>query len=201
MLQYAMVMGDDSYVQAARKAVDWAISQEKSPGWFDNNCLTNNDQPLLHTIAYTAQGLLESGLLLGDARCIDSARRTADALIARAHPDGRMAGRFDSQWRERARWACLTGIAQMSIVWQRLFAITRDDRYRDAAVRASGFLRSIQRVRCSNPAVRGGIPGSYPINGDYGRYRILNWATKFYIDALLLEKEPSWAASGPAFPG
>jgi hypothetical protein len=40
---------------------------------------------------------------------------------------------------------------------------------------------------CTSPngGLRGGIRGSFPVNGAYGRYRVLNWATKFFVDALM----------------
>ena len=31
--------------------------------------------------------------------------------------------------------------------------------------------------------IRGGVKGSQPINGDYGKWQYLNWACKFTIDA------------------
>ncbi len=34
---------------------------------------------------------------------------------------------------------------------------------------------------------RGGIKGSFPVNGAYGRYQYLNWAAKFFMDSLMLE--------------
>lgn len=201
VLEWGRLVGDSRSRDAIRKVIEWALTQEKSPGWFDGNCLTDDGRPLLHTIAYTARGLLESGLLIDDSRCIDAATRTADALIAKIDANGRMAGRFDSQWREAVNWSCLTGMAQMSIIWQKLFAITGQNRYCDAAVRVNEFLRSIQRVRSGNPGIRGGIPGSHPINGAYGKCRMLNWAVKFYIDALLLESQPSLTDSPEYHPG
>jgi hypothetical protein len=36
---------------------------------------------------------------------------------------------------------------------------------------------------------RGAIPGSFPIWGRYEPFAFPNWATKFFCDALLLEKE------------
>ena len=36
---------------------------------------------------------------------------------------------------------------------------------------------------------RGGIKGSFPVNGDYGQWEYLNWAAKFFIDAQLLEAD------------
>jgi hypothetical protein len=36
----------------------------------------------------------------------------------------------------------------------------------------------------ANPGIHGGIPGSYPIWGDYIYLGLTNWAAKFFIDAL-----------------
>jgi len=40
-----------------------------------------------------------------------------------------------------------------------------------------------------NPGLRGGVKGSFPFDGAYGRYEILNWATTFYVDAMLLDEQ------------
>ena len=39
----------------------------------------------------------------------------------------------------------------------------------------------------ADPVIRGGVFGSWPVWGDYGRLMVLNWAAKFFVDALLLE--------------
>jgi hypothetical protein len=39
-----------------------------------------------------------------------------------------------------------------------------------------------------DPRLRGGVPGSWPVWGDYGPFKILNWATNFFAEALLLQK-------------
>jgi hypothetical protein len=38
---------------------------------------------------------------------------------------------------------------------------------------------------------RGGIRGSFPAYGGYGTYQFLNWAAKFFVDALLAERKLS----------
>jgi hypothetical protein len=38
-----------------------------------------------------------------------------------------------------------------------------------------------------NPDLDGGISGSFPLHGQYGRFEILNWAVKFFVDSMLLE--------------
>jgi hypothetical protein len=41
-------------------------------------------------------------------------------------------------------------------------------------------------ISSPDPTIRGGLAGSWPVSGEYGQYRILNWATKFFADALLV---------------
>jgi uncharacterized protein YyaL (SSP411 family) len=178
------------YSDATKPFLHWVLTQESERGWFRQNCLTDNQRPLLHTIAYTAQGLLESGSLLGDEQYVEASRRTAEALLKHVGSDGRMPGRFDEHWRPAAGWACLTGMAQASIVWQKLDRIDHKTRYSDVVRRVHKFLKSTQDMKNPNPGLRGGIRGSFPVNGQYLRYRVPNWAAKFYIDALLLEEYP-----------
>ena len=41
-----------------------------------------------------------------------------------------------------------------------------------------------------DPNIYGGLPGSYPIGGDYCSYAISNWGVKFFADALLQRVVP-----------
>jgi hypothetical protein len=56
--------------------------------------------------------------------------------------------------------------------------------WKTAADRLLGFVTATQ-CRSGGPALLGGIQGSYPFDGEYGQWCILNWATKFYVDAIL----------------
>jgi hypothetical protein len=188
LLALAKAGGEHRHADAAARFIAWALGQEEGSGWFRRNCLNDNGRPLLHTIAYTSQGLLECGLLLGDARCIEAARRTSVKLKERVGADGRMPGRFDKSWNPTAAWCCLTGMAQTAIVWQRLDRLDGTKHYEEEVERVVSFLKGTQDLSSSDDGVRGGIKGSFPVNGGYGTYRLLNWAAKFFIDALLLRE-------------
>jgi hypothetical protein len=54
--------------------------------------------------------------------------------------------------------------------------------------KSNNYLRGVQALNTKNQDIYGGMFGSYPIHGGYGRFEILNWAVKFYIDALMLEE-------------
>jgi len=56
---------------------------------------------------------------------------------------------------------------------------------RNGAPAILGFLKRARNRRSREPGVRGGIKGSWPVGGDYGAYEVLNWASKFFADALM----------------
>lgn len=199
LLECGRVLGDDRFDDAVRRFLDWTLTQEVGDGWFDRNCLDRDAAPLLHTIAYTARGHLECGLLLGEEKYVEASRRTVRALAGRIADDGHMAGRFDRNWSPAVRWVCLTGLAQTSILWRRHAAIggASDARFSEKADRANHFLIRTHDTTSSHPGLYGGIRGSFPLSGEYGRWRVLNWATKFFVDALMLAHDPAFLR----FPG
>ena len=44
-------------------------------------------------------------------------------------------------------------------------------------------------LKVDGPAeTRGGIKGTFPVNGQYNAYQYPNWACKFFIDSNMLER-------------
>ena len=177
--------GDAEAIGAARRAAEFALSQQRENGWFAENCLTDPRIPLLHTIAYAAQGVLEIGVLLKEARFVEAARRTARGVASAVAADGFIPGRLDENWRGAVAWSCVTGEAQMVLVWDRLDELDGKGEFKVVSTRALQHVLSTQDLESVDPGVRGGVAGSFPIWGDYGSYEYLNWAAKFLVDALL----------------
>lgn len=182
------LLGEQRYLDAAVRNVEWALTQMHPNGWLENNDLEDNTRPLTHTIAYAARGILETGLIAANATFVDTAARMARAVAMGQRGDGALPGRLDADWRPAARWTCVTGNAQMAIIWQRLAAETGDGSWKPAAERANRFGLLIQNAT-ANPKMRGGMPGSHPLKGGYMKNRYPNWAAKFFMDALMLQLE------------
>jgi hypothetical protein len=183
------VLGEERFVQAAIKNAEFCISRQQSNGWFPDCCFSNRLRPLLHTIAYTMQGLVGIGKLTNNKDYLIAARKTADAELRIMGPDGFIPGRQDSKFRGAVEWCCLTGSAQTSSVWSELFLLTGEEKYRGAVRRVNRYLMARHDIQNANPRLRGGVPGSWPVWGDYQRLAVVNWATKFFIDALSLENQ------------
>jgi hypothetical protein len=177
------------YLDAAVRNVQWALTQMRPNGWLENNDLEDNDRPLTHTIAYATRGILEVGLIAANSTFVDAAARVARSVAQVQRRDGALPGRLDSAWRAASRWTCVTGNAQMAIIWQRLAAETGEHAWKPAVERANRFNLSIQDVTATDGALRGGVPGSYPRSGGYMKDRYPNWAAKFFMDALMLQLE------------
>lgn len=168
--------------------LDWALSQQKN-GWFEQCAFIPEVPPFTHTIAYAIRGLLESGLLLGEPKYIEAAVRGAEAMMAHVRSDGFIPGQIDTDGRPQGNYCCLTGNCQMAIIWLKLFKLTGDRRYHQAASNSLGYVMSCQDIKTSDPNVRGAIKGSQPLWGKYTRLSYPNWATKFFIDGLLMLSE------------
>ncbi len=175
----------DAFTAAAARSLRAAAELQAENGWLPHCCLTDPEQPLLHTLAYAIRGFLEGGRVLGDSRLIGAAERAAHALGATVRTDGWMPGRYRSGWSGAVRWSCLTGQAQMANNWIRLAAITGDAQWLEPVPAVLRFLKGTQNRRSREPGVRGGIKGAWPVGGAYGAYEVLSWATKFFADALM----------------
>ncbi|WP_084058567.1 prenyltransferase/squalene oxidase repeat-containing protein [Desulfacinum hydrothermale] len=193
------VTGEKDLVRAAEKNLDWALGQQNSEGWFHANAFVPGRPPFTHTIAYAVRGLQESGLLLGRDRYVAAALRTSTVLVSLQKKDGSLAGAYDPQWRPRGRYVCLTGLAQIAIIWKRWVqtGLDHDGRFAQAFHRALGYLKRRHRLTGSGGPEDGAVAGSYPLWGAYSRFEFPNWAAKFFADVLLMKMADRAIPSDP----
>ena len=197
--RFGDLCGEGRYRLAAVRAVEGALRQQQPNGWFAHNCLVRSDAPLTHTIGYTLQGMLEVGALAGRRDFIAAVRRSLDNLVPQIQANGYLPGMFYEDWQPASFSCCLTGSAQIAVVCYRLAHLVGDHRYRDIADLLVGFLKAMQALATQVPEANGALPGSFPILGDYMRGGYPNWATKYLLDALLLQHD-TFAQRAPVPP-
>jgi uncharacterized protein YyaL (SSP411 family) len=193
-------LDDRRFTDAAARSLHAAADLQAPNGWLPSCCLSDPARPLLHTLAYGIRGLLEGGRVLSSAALLQAAERAAKALVAAVRPDGWMPGRYRPDWSAAVRWSCLTGQAQMANNWMRLAVIAGDSKWLEPVPAVLRFLKRTQNRQSAEPGVRGGIKGSWPVGGDYGAYEVLNWATKFFADALMRHEAIETHGLGAASP-
>lgn len=191
LCEAGVALDEERFVQAALRNAEYCLSRQRPNGWLPDCCLSDARAPLLHTLAYSMQGLIGIGKTTGRADLIAGARLLADAQLGIMRADGFIPGRQRDDFSAAVDWCCLTGSAQTSIAWSELYLLTHEERYRTAARQVNRYLMARHDIRNPDLRLRGGVPGSWPVWGDYGRLQILNWATKFLVDALSLEQRIS----------
>lgn len=177
--------GEDRLREAATRNLEWAVSQQNAEGWFSYCSFKEGQDPITHTLAYTAEGLLEGGMYLGEEKYIASATRMLEALLKKQRPDGALASTYGSDWKATSRSSCLTGNCQMARLWLIQYRLSSERRFLTAAQNAIKFVAERQNLKTTNSNIRGGIPGSAPVFGHYERFKYPNWAAKFFIDSLI----------------
>jgi uncharacterized protein YyaL (SSP411 family) len=190
LLRLARVTDETQFEDTARRQLDWVLSMQKTNGWFASCIFEPNGKTNTHALAYTLRGLLESYALLPDERYLDAVRRTSEPLMNKLQAQGYLQGAFRSDWNPEVKWQCLTGIAQLGGVWLRFYELTQETRFLDAGRKAVEHAASFQGTT-SWPPVRGALAGSYPLYGGYAPLQYPNWATKFLVDALMLQDKLS----------
>jgi hypothetical protein len=182
LLEAFRVTGVQEYLDAAMKNVYWAVNLQQANGWFAQTCIDDSTRPLTHTIGYVLRGVIEACLAVKDEALLHSTKKLASALVSATRADGMLPGQFYSDWTPAADYVCMTGSVQIAYCWMVLYELTGEERYLDTARLVNSYVR--RRVDYhGRPEIRGGVKGSYPVFGEYGKYEYLNWAAKFFIDS------------------
>lgn len=187
----AETLDEAAYLEAAVRNVDWAVSQSGANGWLPGNCLSQHadDRALTHTLAYAIRGIFEVGAAASREDLVGRGVELAAATAKLQRVDGSLPGYVSPAWRPLARWSCVTGNAQMALNWTRIAHLTGDSQPLEWARKANAFNMSVQDLGSDDQGVLGGIPGSFPFDGEYMTWRFPNWAAKFFVDALLIQRE------------
>ncbi len=136
-----------------------------------------------HTIAYTLEGFWESARLLDRPELSAKVIYAANRLLVVWQKKGRLAGRYDENWRGDYSFRCATGHAQLSVFYDKLFCATDRIKYKEASEGMLAEIMKSQHLKAPS-GLRGALPGSAPVWGKYLRFRYPNWATKFFLDAM-----------------
>jgi hypothetical protein len=186
LFEAARIEPSRQYEIAARRNIEWALGNQLANGWIDKCCLSDSERPLTHTLGYFLRGLVEAYRFDADQTILSAAESTARGIMSACTKDGFLAGCLDRHWQGQVPWVCLTGNVQVAHCLLMLYQITGDRDFRDVALSLNRFVRKTIDLRGSS-GTRGGVKGSYPVDGGYGRFEYLNWAAKFFIDSNRLE--------------
>lgn len=180
---------ETSFEITASRHLNWVISQQSDDGWFKFASFHDDENPLTHTMAYTAEGLLYAGELLGNEKYLSSSLRHVLAAAKACERRGLMLpAHFTSHWQSDQKFSCVPGNAQFAGLWLKHGLRQRDVPLVNTGLKMVEWLKGRQSLDNPEPGIKGGLPGAWPVDGGYSIYSYVNWSAKYFIDALLLAK-------------
>jgi hypothetical protein len=188
LLTLGRLLGEKKYEDVALANADWTVAQQVANGFFLNNVFEPGCNANTHGIAYVLQGLIEIHCISGGASYLAAVRRAAERIISIYSSKHRLASEIGENWEFVARHLCLTGYAQLAIVFFKLYGLDGDKRFLNVGLNLLDDVAATQNLMSPEKPYYGGIKGSFPIYGRYAPLQYPNWATKFFIDALLAKQ-------------
>ncbi len=171
---------------AARRHLDWVVKNQHPDGWFQFASFQDDEKPLTHTMAYTAEGLLQAGLLLGNDAYLNASERHARAAMESCERRGLfLPGYFSTGWKSSETFSCMPGNAQFATLWLAHSRRLRDMHMANTGLKMIDWIKARQALDNPEPAVRGGVPGAWPVDGGYSVFCMVNWAAKYFADGLI----------------
>jgi uncharacterized protein YyaL (SSP411 family) len=188
LLTLGRLLGETAYQNVALANADWTVAQQTANGFFLKNIFQPGWNANTHGIAYVLQGLLEIHCISGRETYLTAVRRTAERIVSVYGTKRRLVSEIGENWEFLSSHLCLTGYAQLAIVFFRLYGLEGNKRYLNAGLNLLDEVAATQDVTSLERPYYGGIKGSLPIYGRYAPLQYPNWATKFFIDALLAKQ-------------
>ena len=188
LVELYYITKNKSYLDCAFRHLNFALSQQKENGWFENNSFQKGNQPLLHNIVYAIEGFLFSGIMLKKNSFIQAAIKPAEVLLKKFEISKKpLKATYDENWYSEDNYECLTGEAQIAFIWLKIYEITKDARFLNSALKMNDHIKTTQKLNGFDNGIRGGIKGSQPIFREYATCSYVNWAAKYFCDSLMLE--------------
>ena len=186
VVELGLIIKNPKFIEIGSRTANYTLTQQNNIGWFKQTDFSDaKDDSLLHTIAYTIDGLFDIGILLNNHKYTEQAKIAIDEILLQMDNKGFIPGRLNKNWKGTVEWACLTGLAQIGVTSIKLYEHTKNNSYLNSAQQIKEYLKTCQNNIDENYGGIGAMWGSWPINGDYGKYQALNWAAKYFSDLLI----------------
>jgi len=188
MMKIGFSLDDHRIIEGAERGINYILKTQKSNGWF-RNCanMISADKPITHFLAYTIEGMLKCGLMLDNLTLINSAKISLDQVNRSFDMNKNLYLSFNCNWKSVGRSSILTGLSQFAILNWHLYRYTNEPHYMDRALSMNKLVKNTI-VFSNTKAINGGIQSCFPFSGKYYKYCYLNWASKFFLDAIYLEE-------------
>jgi hypothetical protein len=188
LLQLFELVNKPIYQDAAIRNIEWVCRQQHPDAWLPFCEFREGSAALTHTIGYALEGLIECSRLLPRPMCdvvLQKAIAIANRLLSIWNNSRFMSAELSAGWEIASRYSCLTGNAQIALSWLKLFTLTGDKSFYEAAVNLNALTCATVYINRGPEHLRGAVKSSQPIYAPYLPLNYPIWAAKFLLDSLM----------------
>jgi hypothetical protein len=179
------ITNNNSYLDLSKRVADFTLTQINE-NYSINNCELWKGYSNMHTYGYVIEGLFNLGLILNHETYVIKAKNILDQISKMIKKNGFLNGSFDNNWREKEKYCCLPGSAQIANMLVNLYKYDNNITHLNNALKIYSYLKNRQNNSFDKfGGGLGAISGSWPINKVYCPYQSISWATKFMLDLCI----------------
>lgn len=152
---------------------------------------------LLHHVGYALDGLLICYEINNNVALLEIAKKYSLKLLSLFEVNIALPAYIQRNWKpyhdiNGTKYSqCLTGYAQIAIVFLKLSDYLSDIRFRNAALKILDIVCAISNRKYPAKGMSYGVAGSFPFNGNYQKNQMVNWAAKYLAEAILRANKSS----------
>ncbi len=186
LLEAYKITKKEAYKISAIKNLDWVLSMQEDNGYFKCMSFDKKQYPYLHTMIYVLEGLLESYKITKESKYKFAVIKTVSVLLEISKKrDFILRSQYKKDFSVANSQKCIPGLIQFAGLCVDLYDYEKDEKYITEAKKILAYVKSKQILDNTSKKVYGGFCASIPFYGRYGRFEIVNWNNKFFIDLIL----------------
>lgn len=187
LIRLGQICGERQFIQAGESNISFATGLQAENGYFRGNGFDSAPSAYTITIGYAINGILQASRLTGNQNWLNAAIKGLVPVLNLTRKDGFLVGEVDEQFRSESSFSCLPGNSLIAIAAYRAASMSGNNDLKLRADLLTDYLKTKQ-MKSQTPAISGGLPGSWPISGNYCSYEIPSWAVRYFTEAVILQK-------------
>lgn len=186
LLRLAAITGNEQFKEAGYRNIEFALGLQSPNGYFRGNGFDSSSSAFSLTIAWAIGGLLEAGILEGNQEWKNAALKGLVPVLNLVNNSGFLVGEIDENFQSSSSFTCLPGNCLLAILSYKLASLTGNRELKDKADLLTDYTKKRQMIS-KIPGVSGGIPGSWPVSGNYCSYEITSWGVRYFTEAVMMQ--------------
>lgn len=186
LIRLSTITGKEEYRRVATKNTEFALDLQLPNGYFKSTGFDTGSKAFTITMAYAINGLLECGILTSNSLWKESAINALAPILSLVNHQGFLFGELDETFQSSSSFSCLPGNCLLAIIGYKLTSLIGNESLKSKSDLLIDYVKKRQ-FESKNIHIHGGIPGSWPVSGNYSSYEITSWGVRYFTESIMMQ--------------